>query len=129
MGDEPKYRDELPIGCPPEDAQEISAPRVVYYFVSVYPPSDSDFLPVAMQRDVAASEHDFCCAHGLSVFNTPKQCAAGPGKLESFQSHMICGLHLDAGAGRIKKTGRSRGHHTFWPYATFNLIQCCKPLP
>ena len=129
MSEELKFRDELPPGCPPEDAQEISEARVMYYLITSFPPTDLDFVPVAMQRDVSADPAEVICrAHGLSVFNTRRQLERGPGALLPFHGHLISRLHLVPRAGRIKRTGKNRGHHTFWPYASFNLLEHCEPV-
>ena len=37
------YREPLPEGCPPDDAEEITAPRVVYRLVRNDPPTSYDF--------------------------------------------------------------------------------------
>ena len=123
------YRNVLPVGCPPADAEELAEARIMYYLVTAYPPTDSDFVPLAMRRDVSDySAAEACCAHGLSVFKTQRQCELGPGRLLSFRDHVVCGLLLDPGAGKIKRTGKSRGHHTLWPYTDFDIIACCEPV-
>ena len=37
------YREPLPEGCPPDDAEEITTPRIVYRLVRSNPPTDDDF--------------------------------------------------------------------------------------
>ena len=38
------YREPLPEDCPPDEAEEITAPRVVYRLVRNNPPTGDDFL-------------------------------------------------------------------------------------
>ena len=44
------YREPLPEDCPPDNAQEITAPRVVYRLVRSNPPTDDDFRSQREER-------------------------------------------------------------------------------
>lgn len=63
------YREPLPDNCPPDAAEAINAPRIVYRLVRNIPPTDADFRsqrserPEQIFRDVTE-----CQARGLSVF-------------------------------------------------------------
>ncbi len=44
------YRESLPDDCPPDDAGEIAATRVVYRLVRNNPPTDDDFRSQRAER-------------------------------------------------------------------------------
>ena len=44
------YREPLPEGCPPDNAEEIIAPRVVYRLVRNNPPTGDDFRSQRSER-------------------------------------------------------------------------------
>ena len=44
------YRELLPDNCPPDAAEEIDAPSVVYGLVRNNPPTDDDFRPQRAER-------------------------------------------------------------------------------
>lgn len=119
------YREPLPEDCPPDDADEIRSPRVVYRLVRNNPPTNDDFrsqraeLPERIFRDVTE-----CQARGLSVFvnlNTAVHLSAR-GRL---QGMTVCEVTLAAGAGHIQPTGR-RSHHTWWPLADYDILVNCQ---
>ena len=116
------YREPLPEDCPPETAEEITAPRIVYRLVRHNPPVDDDFRsqraekPHLVLRDITE-----CQARGLSVFvnlaDAERRTRSG-----RLRGTMVCEVTLNRGAGRIVKTGRG-SHHTWWPLAAFNITQ------
>ena len=119
------YREPLPEGCPPDDAEEITAPRVVYRLVRSNPPTGGDFRS---QR--AENPHrNFrrvteCQARGVSVFNNRRD-AERQTEIPKLKGLAVCEVDLVAGAGRIKKTGRS-SHYTWWPYAEYDILVNCR---
>ena len=63
------YREPLPENCPPDEAEEIAAPRLVYHLVRNNPPTDDDFQSQQAERpDRVFQDVTECQARGLSVF-------------------------------------------------------------
>ncbi len=119
------YREPLPEGCPPDTAEEIAAPRVVYRLVRNNPPIDDDFRsqraesPGRIFRGVTE-----CQACGLSVFanfDVAEELSAS----RRFTGTEVCGVALGPGAGRILPTGR-HSHSTWWPLADYDLLANCR---
>ena len=99
------YREPLPDDCPPEEAAEIDAPRVVYRLVRNNPPTDDDFRSQRAER----AERNFrniteCQARGLSV-RTELASAVDLMGLRTMRGRMLCQVQLDHGSGRIMQTG------------------------
>ena len=115
------YREPLPDGCPPEEAEDVSEPRVVFRLVRNRPPTDDDFRSQRAEkpnrRFAGVSE---CRARGLSVHGELRDSKKAM-KLPAHKGKHICLVRLDTGAGRIQKTGRD-SHHTWWPYAGFDIV-------
>ena len=118
------YREPLPEGCPPDDAEEITTPREVFRLVRTNPPTEADFKSQRAEKP----DHDFgeiteCQARGLSVF-TKRDDSHMALKLPSLRGRLICRVQLEAGAGRILRTGQ-RSHHTWWPMKNFEILARC----
>ena len=119
------YREPLPDDCPPNDAEGIDAPRIVYRLVRNNPPTDDDFRsqraerPEQIFRDVTE-----CQARGLSVF-TNLNIAERLSTSGRLQGMAVCRVTLATGAGRIQPTGR-RSHHTWWPLADYDILTNCQ---
>lgn len=65
------YRESLPDDCPPDDAGEIAATRVVYRLVRNNPPTDDDFRSQRAERpDRVFRDVSECQARGVSVFDS-----------------------------------------------------------
>ena len=122
------YREILPADCPPEAAEEIVGPRIVYRLVDDNPPADTDFdswrvkNPGAQLR--AAAE---CQARGLSVYSRSRDVRRLIERSGATEAR-ICQVLLDPGAGRIQKTGR-RSHYTWWPWSDFDILPRCQVMP
>ena len=122
------YREILPADCPPEAAEEIVSPRIVYRLVDGDPPADADFdswrvkNPEAQPR--TASE---CQARGLSVYSRIRDVRRLI-ELSGAKEARICQVALDRGAGRIQKIG-GRSHYTWWPRADFDILAHCQVMP
>ena len=123
-----RYREPLPEGCPPDDAEEISSAWGVIRLVRTNPPTDDDFRSQRAEKP----SHQFrgvaeCHAHGLSVF-AARQDAERASKLPSLRGRLLCNVELEAGAGQIQQTGRP-SHHTWWPLVDFNILARCAMEP
>lgn len=116
------YRECLPENCPPETAEEITEPRIVYRLVWNDPPTDDDFRSQRAENPhLALHGITECQARGLSVFvsHADAERRSRSGRL---QGMMVCEVTLNRGAGRIAKTGRG-SHHTWWPLADFDITK------
>ena len=115
------YREPLPDDCPPDEAKEVDAPRVVYRLVRNNPPTDDDFQSQRAERpDRVFRDVTECQARGLSVFAS-RTIAEQLSTRGSLQGTAICQVILVPGAGRIQPTGR-RSHHTWWPLADYDIL-------
>ncbi len=56
---EPRYRESLPPGCPPDEAREITSPEAVFRLVRTHPPTADDFRSQRAEKPF----HQF---HGVS---------------------------------------------------------------
>ena len=119
------YREPLPGDCPPDEAEEINAPRLVYRLVWNNPPTDDDFRsqraehPEQVFRNITE-----CQARGVSV-RTDLDSAMGLMTLRSMRGRMLCEARLDHGAGRIMQTGKDPNHSTWWPLADYGILANC----
>ena len=118
------YREHLPDGCPPDEAEEINTQREVFRLVRNRTPTEEDFRSQRAERP----GHTFrgvteCQARGLSV-HTDRRDTERALKLPNLRGRFICRLRLEAGAGRIQQTG-APSHHTWWPLADFDILSGC----
>ncbi len=119
------YRENLPTGCPPIDAEDVDNEIVVYRIVHDKPPSDADFESHSAKFP-EKTYADACKARGVSVFKNPSDIERL--KLLSTNKNkpcLTCQIKLKAGAGKIKQTG-TPSHHTWWPLKDFQILQCCE---
>ena len=114
------YREPLPEGCPPAEAEEVSVERVVFRLVRSTPPTLDDFRSQRAECPSAAFRVAECFARGLSVFADQRDCEKRR-KLPRFRQSSICAVRLSAGAGRIQQTFEP-SHHTWWPFAAFDIL-------
>lgn len=120
------YLESLPTGCPPPEAEEIITPRTVFRLVSTEPPTMEDFKslralnPMGEPLRVAGKE---CQYRGLSVVLSMDDCTSLL-KLKTQRNKKVCAVTLDTGAGRIKNTATvvRPTHHTWWPFAKFDIL-------
>ena len=123
------YREPLPDGCPPAEASEISASRDVYRLVRNWPPTDKDFRSQRAEKpDRQFGGVTECRARGLSVHADP-DASRNAAKLPTMRGRQVCRVRLDRGAGHIQQTGRNPSHHTWWPFAAFDIIGNCSEAP
>ena len=119
------YREPLPEGCPPDDAEEITAHRAVYRLVRNNPPTDDDFRSQRLERpDRVFRDVTECQARGVSVFAN-LEVAEELAMKGSLQGRAVCRVVLAPGAGRMLLTGR-RSHHTWWPLADYDILANCQ---
>ena len=118
------YREQLPEGCPPDEAEEINTRREVFRLVRNRTPTEEDFRSQRAERPGYAFRGvTECQARGLSV-HTERGDTERALKLPSLRGRFICRLQLEAGAGRIQQTG-APSHHTWWPLADFDILSRC----
>ena len=119
------YREPLPEGCPPDDAEEITEPRVVYRLARNNTPTGDDFRSQRAERpDRVFRDVTECQARGVSVFAN-LEVAEELSTRGSLQGRAVCRVVLALGAGRILPTG-GRSHHTWWPLADYDILANCQ---
>ena len=64
-----RFREPLPEGCPPIEAEEITDVRVVFRLVRTDPPMDSDFCSKRAESPYNQFSVSECQARGLSVYS------------------------------------------------------------
>ena len=119
------FRDELPEGCPPENADKFRTETICYRLVHNDPPIDDDFRSqrtLEPNRDFGVSE---CRARGLSVFMQAADATRVARRSRNLRGVKLAQLTLNEGAGYIKKTG-AKSHHTWWPYQAFDILANCE---
>ena len=126
INDPVAFRERLPDGCPPDEAEKLSDVRVVFRLVRTDPPTEEDFRSERAElpnNRFGASE---CMARGLSVFSN-QNAARRLLRARRHRGKLICQITLDQSAGYILKTfGRS--HFTWWPFADFDILGHCQVL-
>ena len=118
------FREPLPDGCPPPDAQEITQALVVYRLVDGDPPTCDDFKSQRAQKPNNQFSVPECQARGLSVFSEVRE-AEKQLRRPNHKGKLVCQVTLDRGAGHILKTGR-KSHFTWWPLADFAILNHCQ---
>jgi hypothetical protein len=118
-----RYREPLPADCPPDEAAEIAAERIVFRLVRGNPPALADFRSQRAERPTAAFRIPECLLRGLSVFAERADCERTR-KLPRFRGSSVCRVRLGMGAGRIQQTFQP-SHHTWWPFAEFDILTYC----
>lgn len=118
------FREPLPDGCPPPDAEVITQARVFFRLVDGNPPKDRDFMSQRTQKPLNQFSVSECQARGLSVFSEVME-AEKQLRRPSHKGKLVCQVTLDRGAGHILKTGR-KSHFTWWPLADFDILNHCQ---
>ena len=119
------FREELPSGCPPETAEEITERREFFRLVRYNPPSDSDFQSQRAEKPDGIFHVCECLARGISVSTDLSSLKDQALKLPNLRGRLVCRVTLDAGAGWIQQTGRNPWHHTWWPLSSFDVLSHC----
>lgn len=121
-----QFRDDLPSGCPPVDAREVTGEESVFRLVRSNPPNASDFQSQRQKRPSASfSGVDECTTRGLSVYGSIADAKENLLLPKFRNGHFLCRLKLASGAGRIKQTFKP-SHHTWWPYKAYNILAVCE---
>ena len=118
------FREPLPEGCPPVEAEEITDVRVVFRLVRKNPPKDRDFSSKRAESPYNQFSVPECQARGLSVYSHARE-ARQQLKRPTLRGMLICQVTLAQGAGHILRTGR-RSHYTWWPLASFDVLSNCQ---
>ena len=119
------FRDELPEGCPPKNADKIRRETICYRLVHNDSPIADDFKSqrtLEPNRDFGVSE---CRARGLSIFMQAADAVRVTQRSRNLRGAKLARLTLNQGAGYIKQTG-NRSHHTWWPYQGFDILANCE---
>jgi hypothetical protein len=117
------YREPLPADCPPDEAVEIAAERIVFRLIRSNLPRLNDFRSQRAERPEAVFRISECLIRGLSVYGERADCEKTR-KLPRFRNSFVCQLRLVMGAGRIQQTFQP-SHHTWWPFAEFDILEYC----
>ena len=118
------YRESMPDNCPPDTADEITSPRLVYRLVRNNPPTDDDFRSQQAEKPTAQFNVSECRARGVSLFTNLGD-AERQTRRRSLRHLIPCPVILAAGAGRIQKTSGS-SHYTWWPYDSYDILANCQ---
>ena len=119
------YREPLPDNCPPDTAEEIDEPHIVYRLVRNNPPRDDDFQSQRAERPERVFRNATECeARGLSV-RTDLDSATELMTMRTMRGRMLCEVRLDLGAGKIMQTGEDPFHSTWWPLADYDILGNC----
>ncbi len=118
------FREPLPEGCPPSEADEITQARVVFRLVHTDLPTGCDFRSKRSERPNDQFGVSECQALGLSVFSQVND-ARKQLKIPALKGMLICQVTLVKGAGYLMKTGR-RSHFTWWPLSDFDVLNNCQ---
>ena len=119
------YREPLPDDCPPDEAEQITAPRLVYRLVRNNPPTNDDFRSQRAEHlERVFRNITECQARGLSV-RTDLDSAVKLTGLRTMRGRKICQVQLNRGAGRIMQSGEDPHHSTWWPLADYDVPANC----
>jgi hypothetical protein len=120
------YREELPDGCPPSEAEEINGPVDFFRLVKSNPATERDFISKKARFPKREFPGEECIARGLSGLDT-QTAAEHVRRLPPWKNKrmLICRVRLSAGAGKIMRT-RGPNHLTWWPYADYVILNCCE---
>ena len=118
------YRELLPDNCPPDAAEEIDAPRVVYGLVRNNPSTDDDFRSELAERlDRIFRNITECQTRGRSV-RTDLDSAMELMGLRTMRGRSSAKYNWIEGSGRIMPTGEDH-HSTWWPFADYDILANC----
>lgn len=120
MDESIEWDEDLPPGCPPADAV---APQnnLFYRLVNNFPPVDRDFWS---HRKCYASKKfntNECIARSCSVHSDLEACSQLV-KLPTHKNKRIVQFPLSPQSGRIKKTGASLYHYSWWRASNFDPV-------
>lgn len=103
---------DLPVGCPPSDAQPCVGE--IYRLVPSLPIDQSGFVS-HFDRFPGKKWQDECIAKGLSVQRSYEAiCKLRKRFKRGYRDHKVVFASLNPAIGVIKQT-KSEGHYTWWP--------------
>jgi len=119
-----QYKEELPDGCPPLDAEDIQS-IVFYRLVESHPPTEKDFLSQkALNPSINHKSHE-CEAHAVSV-SVELNGAQDLLKLPTQKGKLIAKLNLGGNTGKHKRTFARAHHHSWWIYNSCDPLFYCE---
>jgi|CXWL01.1.fsa_nt_gi hypothetical protein len=118
-----QYKEELPDGCPPPDAEEIQS-IVFYRLVESIPPTEKDFLSLKALNPSKDQKYE-CEARAVSV-SVELNGAVDLLKLPTQKGKKIVQLNLDVNTGMHKRTFSRPHHHSWWIYSTCDPLSYCQ---
>ena len=97
----------------------------MFRLVRTIPPTEDDFRSQRAEkpRQVFSGVTE-CQARGLSI-HADRADSEQVLKLPTMRGRHVCRLALTAGSGRVQQTGQ-RSHHTWWPFADYDVLACCE---
>ena len=113
------FREPLPEGCPPADAPVITTEVMVYRLVRTVPPTEEDFRSQRAENPEKYFSNE-CLARGLSVHALRRDSEMAT-KLPNLKGRQPCAVRLSPASGHLKQTGKP-SHHTWWPFASFDIL-------
>lgn len=114
------FREPLLDGCPPQDAPIVAHEVTVYRLTRTLPPTEADFRSQRMEHPVKFFR-DECLARGLSV-HAQRRDSEMAAKLPNLKGRHVCPVRLLPDCGHLKRTGTGHSHHTWWPFAAFDIL-------
>jgi hypothetical protein len=120
-----EWDEELPPGCPPDDAWEPNG-SIFFRMVESVPPNDRDFWShrrLWPNKQFSVSE---CRARSVSLFERIDDCAKLL-KLPLHRDKSVVKLRLSSGSGLVKQTG-GYSHHSWWRARGFQVVDHCELL-
>lgn len=119
-----QYKEELPDGCPPLDAENVQ--NIVFYrLVKSHPPTEEDFISLKGQNPTKDYNSHECEARALSVF-VELSGALEVLKLPTQKGKQITKLKLGSNSGKHKRTFTRQHHHSWWVYSSIDPLACCE---
>ena len=121
-----EWFEELPEGCPPDDAY-LPNNEQFFRLVEQYPPTETDFLSQRRLYPQKSFHTNECRARSLSMFSVLFECV-NILKLPAHRNKRIIQLKLPNKSGVILQTGRAKTHYSWWRSKYYNPIPYCKEI-
>lgn len=119
-----QYKEELPDGCPPLDAEDIQG-IVFYRLVASHPPTEKDFLSLKALNPSKNHKSLECEARAVSV-SVELNGALDLLKLPTQKGKLIAKLNLGGNTGKYKRTFARAHHHSWWIYNSCDPLSFCE---
>ncbi|MGV2102915.1 hypothetical protein [Rhizobium sp. 21-4511-3d] len=120
-----QYHDDLPLSCPPCDAEELDAD--LYKAIDGRQPTLRDFQSFA-ERGRDGTDKSACESWGLSVWPHMKAVEHALKAYKFFRKKRIIKFTITSNDGCLKSTPSKPQpeHHTFWKSHGSNLLNTCE---